>query len=255
VKLTLHVWCTDGLQAIKKVLKVVLGKESSRLKFDDHLLLSSDCSQAEESEIELSFQSPTGYILQESEAAALAYCWNAKVFTADCEHVIFQALYRSRHPAVDVAHATNIESEEQLLCAVESSGWRPGCVMQPAVKTCFPTQPSGDECLLMCPVLERFTCVYHAVSLCVGVLVHVAAYIQSPSHLKSTSTSVGMSTAARELMYSLGVCAGRPAEGFRRLVRAPADSQEPGQAPGTAAEHALLGCHSHAVHIDVYVML
>ncbi|KAL0019146.1 hypothetical protein WJX77_006057 [Trebouxia sp. C0004] len=70
---------SEGLRAIRKVLKVVLGKESLRLKFDDHLLLISDYSQAKEKEIEISFQSPTGYKLQGSEAAALAYCWNAKV--------------------------------------------------------------------------------------------------------------------------------------------------------------------------------
>lgn len=139
------VWGADGLQAIKKVLRVVLGKEGSRLKFDDHLILSSDCSQAEEREIEFTFQSTTGHTLHQSEAAVLAFCWNSKVFTSDCERIIFQALYRSCHPAVDVAHATNIKAEvEKLLCAVESSRYRPGCVMQQAVKACFPAQPSGD---------------------------------------------------------------------------------------------------------------
>lgn len=168
MKLTLPIWCTAGLQAIREVLKVVLGQEGLRLKFDDHLLLRSDCSQAEESEIEISFQSPTGYKLQESGAAALAYCWNAKVFTADCKQVIFQALYRSCHPAVDVAHATNTESEvEKLLCAVESSGWRPGCVMQPAVKTCFPTQSSGDECLLnLLTARVIYMCILHCIIVC-----------------------------------------------------------------------------------------
>lgn len=58
----------------RECVQVVLGKE--RPNFDD-LLLRCDCSQAEE--IELSFQSPTGYILQESEAAALAYCWNVNL--------------------------------------------------------------------------------------------------------------------------------------------------------------------------------
>ncbi|KAL0018484.1 hypothetical protein WJX77_010320 [Trebouxia sp. C0004] len=55
-----HVKGREGLRAIRKVLKVVLGKESLRLKFDDHLLLTSDCSQAEQKEIEISFQSPPG---------------------------------------------------------------------------------------------------------------------------------------------------------------------------------------------------
>lgn len=55
VKLKLPIWCTEGLRAIRKVLKVVLGKESLRGKVDDHLLHTSDCSQAEEKEIEISF--------------------------------------------------------------------------------------------------------------------------------------------------------------------------------------------------------
>ena len=64
-----------------------------------------------------------------------------------------------------------------------------------------------------------------------------------------------MSIAARELMDSLGAGAGQPAEGLSRLVRAPADPEESGQAPGIAAAHAILGCQSNAMYVDVYVML
>ena len=64
-----------------------------------------------------------------------------------------------------------------------------------------------------------------------------------------------MSTVAHEVMDCLGASAGQPAEGLSRLVRAPPDPQEPAQAPGIAAGHAMLGCHSDALHIDVYVML
>lgn len=139
----------DGLHAIKHVLNIMMGSDSSTVSVDQQLLLKSTCEPVAEALLEPVLRHPQTkallYILLPSEAAVLAYCWNLQYFNEDCQPHIYNTLYKSLcvQGADAGSRPDGDTTVDRLLHAVKQSRWKPGLLPCQPVQNCF---PAGTTC-------------------------------------------------------------------------------------------------------------